>query len=561
MSVPIKEDAFDLDDFSDETFNKEQSINEAKAIMDNLILENRWIRGEFEDDYWEITELHFNENTKGYDFSKLNAALFNNNLPKEFKEMVKCWTISLIDKYKKAAVTYLILFTKSFEITKGFRQQEKNTLLNFIEHSNFSSKYKHDMITSIFNFFDYSDLEIAEDYVPSLIKLKNKIPEQYNIRQLPPSRFVLSFSYYLEKHFEKLINEPSKHLEIDKELLLIYPLFIWWKLTNIIPIRPSEFCLIERECIFIEKNKHYIRLPRNKQKNSKRIQVLDKLLIDNELYQLIERYKGLTDQYGKTDTLISMRSIIEGSLSTNRAAMTKNLNQFKPLNLDALIRYFYRTMETLYNCKISKEHNIKPGDTRHFAFISLMMQGYSPIEIARLGGHQTIRAQYHYSGHTEYWVDCEVFKLMKRIKNSKLVNEQTGTIPDEVKLKAYGIDDGLFKRKMKIGYCKDKEQRCETKQCYFCSHWGITPDEYIEKKEKIRSDIIAMKNNVNELTAVINNLNKQFLNDELARRSPELLTKIKTNANAVQSDIYKLALLSSKLGGGEILDGEKISWS
>ncbi|MGR5961425.1 hypothetical protein ACT7DN_01810 [Bacillus paranthracis] len=76
-----------------------------------------------------------------------------------------------------------------------------------------------------------------------------------------------------------------------------------------------------------------------------------------------------------------------------------------------------------------------------------------------------------------------------------------------------------------------------------------------KKKETIQAEILEMKNNVNELTESIQNLNKQFLQDELSRRNPELLTKVKTKANAIQSDIYKMALLSSKL---EEMDGGKM---
>jgi hypothetical protein len=217
-----------------------------------------------------------------------------------------------------------------------------------------------------------------------------------------------------------------------------------------------------------------------------------------------------------------------------------------------LIEYFYEKMKTEYKCVIAKEHQILTNDTRHLAFISLMMQGYSPIEIARLGGHQTIQAQYLYSGHKEYWVDCEVFKLMKKVKNSNIAASQTGIIPDEVKLKVFD-DSGNFKRKMKIGFCKDEEQRCESKYCYFCSHWGITPEEFIYKKEKIKSDITDIKNNILELTSVIQNLNKQLLKSELSRRNQEILINIKNKSNKVQSDLYKLALLSSKLGIGEVL--------
>ncbi|GAB6653064.1 hypothetical protein [Bacillus cereus] len=77
----------------------------------------------------------------------------------------------------------------------------------------------------------------------------------------------------------------------------------------------------------------------------------------------------------------------------------------------------------------------------------------------------------------------------------------------------------------------------------------------MEKKETIQKEILEMRNNVSEMTTALQNLNKQFLQDELSRRNPELLTKIKTKANAIQGDIYKMALLGSKL---EDMDGGRM---
>ncbi|MDA1570027.1 site-specific integrase, partial [Bacillus cereus] len=259
---------------------------------------------------------------------------------------------------------------------------------------------------------------------------------------------------------------------------MIYPLVIWWRLTTIIPMRASEFCLIERNCLVADEDKYYVKLPRIKQ-NANRVQVMDKVAIDEEMYQLINRYIELTNQFGKTDTLISYRSIMDVKNNTsNRGYFQKNVNQFNRKNLDGMIARFYRTIEQVYDFKVEPEHQLRPNDTRHLAFMSLMMQGYSPVEIARLGGHKTIQTQLHYSNHKEYWVDCEVFKLMKKVKNTSLSTESVGTIPDEVKLKAYG-DEGTYKQKMKIGFCKDEEQKCESKRCYFCSHWGIELKEYL----------------------------------------------------------------------------------
>ncbi len=139
----------------------------------------------------------------------------------------------------------------------------------------------------------------------------------------------------------------------NKELLLVYPLVIWWRLTTIIPMRSSEFSLIERNCLIVdeenEKEKYYIQLPRIKQ-NSKRVQIMDKVLIDEEMYQLISHYIDLTNQFGKTETLISYRSIMAAETS-NRGYFQKNISQFNRANLEKLIFRFYRTIERVYDFK------------------------------------------------------------------------------------------------------------------------------------------------------------------------------------------------------------------
>ncbi|MGR5961424.1 tyrosine-type recombinase/integrase [Bacillus paranthracis] len=444
--------------FSDEGFDIKQSIIEAKEIAQKLVEENRWIRGEFEEDYWEINRLMYTETYYGYDFSKFDSAQFNHKLPQDFKTIVKCWIINIVDKFKDtSSMHYLIHFTKGFEITKGFKVAEIKSLVDYIEYGELSHNYRLGLVSVLCNFFDYADLEIASDYLPVLIELRDKMPQQKsNVRELPPSQYVLTFSYYLEKRFETLMERFIDRETFDKELLMIYPLVIWWRLTTIIPLRSSEFCLIKRDCLIVDEGKCYIKLPRTKQ-NAKRVQIMDKVLVDNEIYQLINRYIDLTNQYGKTDTLISYRSIMSVG-NDNRGFVQKNLNQFSRRNLETLIPRFYKTMEEVYDSKIEQEYYLRPNDTRHIAFMSLMMQGYSPVEIARLGGHKTIESQLHYSNHKEYWVDCEVFKIMKKVKNTSLSNEQVGTIPDEVKLKVYG-NEGTYKQKMKIGFCKDEEKK------------------------------------------------------------------------------------------------------
>ncbi|WP_394548146.1 site-specific integrase [Priestia aryabhattai] len=551
MSTKPLEEKIDISSLSDEQFDLNISITKAKEIINEI--GDRWCGGSFDDDCWVISRLDYTSNTNSFDFNKFDSSSFSNTLPREFKNMVKCWIIELINKYKKVAVYYFIDLVKAFNISKGFRVEEKENLIKYIEQSELTLRSKRGIINALFNFFDYTDLKISEVYVPSLLNLYNKLPNQQNIRILPPTQDIMSFSYYLEKDFKDLLESPLQQKEYEKEILSIYPLVIWWRLTNLIPIRPTEFCLIKRDCIHTIGKKHYIKLPRRKL-NSKRIQILDKILVDEEMHELIEYYQKITEKFGETETLISYRSLVFASSPTSRGHTKKNLNQFSIQALDSLIRKFYKVMLLKYQCDIQKENYIKPNDTRHLAFVSLMMQGYSPVEIARLGGHQTISSQYHYSGHTEFWADYEVFKLMTKAKHSQIGTNNLATIPREVKLKAYD-DRTEFSKKLKIGYCKDKEQRCESRQCYFCSHWGISPKEIIKKEDKIRRQMLHKRNKINELTAVIKNLNKLVLKDDVSRKDKNLLTNLKTNANAVQYEIQGLAKFCLTLEEG-VLNNE-----
>src|SRR5699024_4062263 len=98
-----------------------------------------------------------------------------------------------------------------------------------------------------------------------------------------------------------------------------------------------------------------------------------------------------------------------------------------------------------------------------------MMQGISPIEIACIGGHSTIAAQYNYISHKEYCIDNEVFKLIKNYKNiSNFDNNNIRYIPENVKLKAFESPTSSFRGELEIGYCSDSLIRCEAKECMLC---------------------------------------------------------------------------------------------
>jgi hypothetical protein len=341
---------------------------------------------------------------------------------------------------------------------------------------------------------------------------------------------------------------------------------IWWMLTNIIPMRASEFCLIQRDCLVPKDGATYIRLPRTKK--SKGIQVYDKVKVTSKILEIITEYLSLSEQFGETKTLISYRAILGAQKSIDnywvfRELQKKNADFFTLNILKNLIPRFYTEILPLYEVYIERDKWVRPNDTRHIAFISLMMQGVSPIEIARLGGHSTVEAQYHYSNHVEYWIDSEVDKLMKKYAHFRSEDEHSDEafIPKEVTLRAFQPGTTNAELPLKLGHCSDHDQRCETDNmdisgCIFeCSHWRIHPVEFIEQKQSIKALASSRKNRIHELYAFMNSLHEKILKSELTRKNPISHTQLKTTSNQIHHEVASLARFGANpFDGGRLLE-------
>ena len=94
------------------------------------------------------------------------------------------------------------MFASFFQWIRSDERVSNNrnkNLVDFIEFGELSHNYRRDFVDVLCNFFDYADLEIGDDYIPQLVELKDKMPKlKSNIRKLPSSQYVLTFSYYLE---------------------------------------------------------------------------------------------------------------------------------------------------------------------------------------------------------------------------------------------------------------------------------------------------------------------------------------------------------------------------
>ncbi|MDQ0298695.1 hypothetical protein J2S78_001103 [Salibacterium salarium] len=502
----------------DNSYLSEYEVTYTTNLIFELKSKGVFLSKSLYDDIWIFSHEYSSGRTIKLDFGKID-----NHLSKDDLLLIKCWIGSLLEKYRPSTcIHYFHHFCIAVNITDFFSLDRVNHFVEWLHQDHITNNEKTYVLFTVFSFFDFSEINNSSKYLANLYDTRKKIKFDKNPIQLPSSKYILSFSYYLEKYFTDIQKDSMfDDEETLKKTILYYPILIWWNLTTIIPIRSTEFCLIKRDSLSKERNKYFVTITRIKKPLNDSVNYYNKIEINEVMYHLLNKYIDLTKEYGESETLISYRSLIYADNTGRRELQKRDLNSFNKNNLEKLLDRFYKeVINEYYQINVPFNQKLSPNDTRHIAFISLMMQGISPVEIARLGGHRTIAAQYHYSFHSEYWIDNEVFKLIKNYKNMSSFDKNIRYIPENVKLKAFESPTSSFRGKLEIGYCSDSLIRCEAKECMLCSHWRIDLDDL-----KVQHDQIIKKVNKNRdnLMELMNFIYKIHTNTAINIMTPEHL--------------------------------------
>ncbi|WP_394191432.1 site-specific integrase [Paenisporosarcina quisquiliarum] len=552
-----------LEIYVNEEFDLTRSIFESKEILTKYSNENHFNQCDFDEDLWTLHDE--SQKTNRYiNFDRLTNLNFKSE--HNFKTIIKCWASTLIDRGYVSGTTTLTVkkLLKTLTISNGFSQ-------NFIEETfefllNRSERSQLFLCNAILNFIDYYPLIDEEGiYTEKIWEIKSKIQISIGIREIPSSHDILKFSLVVEDYFKINLSD-----EYYRKYFCIY---LWWNLTTIIPLRISEFCDIDRNSLLEKKDGFFLKLPRKKQ-NSRRIQVIDTILIPKELGLAIKKYLDVTDKYGKSTTLLSYVSLPIEKFYIN---LKIDSNSFSTRTMSRILNDFYtEIVSKKYGFRIMDQENIKlietasslnkvinrkirPNDTRHLAFLNLMTQGYHPVEIARLGGHVSIYSQYHYHQHLEYWVDSEVMELMLKFNLNRNIGQLTKDIFDENKFKEKFIlrpnENKDVKIPLSIGYCTDPTQNCKVEEHVFCDAWRISFDEYKEKAEYIKRIINEKESNAKLLVHNLINLNqiaiKGFKSDLNSEDNVLFNRELQETSKQLKHSLYQLAMLKEKVTTNE----------
>jgi len=251
------------------------------------------------------------------------------------------------------------------------------------------------------------------DFVIS--ELEEKLERKKHAKHETNARQLADFISYLRFHevmdvFWRKANSMEK--------LFYFPLYFWWNLTAILPLRPMEFLLTPRECLRTQGGEHILKIRRTKLKGGHekigyriaKDYILKEYAINEHLAYELQKYLDATADMKLTelDTLFLQEP---HWAYIGRAPLASRYYTYSYLS--TCMRFFYKEVVDVGENEISR---IRLGDTRHLAMVNLIISGGSPVICRELAGHSDIEISSHYYSNISNLVECATREKLRRSK-------------------------------------------------------------------------------------------------------------------------------------------------
>ena len=269
-------------------------------------------------------------------------------------------------------------------------------------------------------FEDYKELGRAMDAYSA----NNFIDKERNQRALADFD-----TYFL---FDSILNDYWKAELPDSDRLFFYPIYLWWNVTAIIPQRPREFILTERNCISQNMDGSYsLRLRENRIKGSDRQvsyrieddYVTKTFRVPAKIGKEFERYIEMTEEFEPNE--LGTLFVTEPHYKKWGQKKHQDSRFFTYNNLRTVLRVFYKeVLQGIYGLTVYYRYEpkhlaqgdicyIQLGDTRHIAMINAMQQGGTPAVVMFLAGHDNENTSSHYYSNITALAQCKTYTRHK----------------------------------------------------------------------------------------------------------------------------------------------------
>ena len=362
-------------------------------------------------------------------------------------------------------------------------------------------------------------------YIPDWSQSRDRVIEAVEERSLTERwmkkvpRQLSDFRSYLL--FDKELGEFWSSAK-EEEKAVYFPVYLWWKLTAVLPLRPTEFLLTPADCVAHENGKDIltVRRSRMKKKGSRRV-----------TYTISEDYEE--SRYEIPAELAETIREYQSRFSLDETIKPPTLFPPGPYGLSGHMTYVQmnRLLKKFILKELHSDIEIHLGDTRHLAMINLMLSGGSPTICKALAGHEDINISANYYSNLSRIIESTVYEFYRGNEQGAALD---GTMFFPLRLPAHSIriQDGWCDypavRDGDISQCLQNYSSPGTMgDCVNCSH-------FFPNKKGLRLKIVEdRKRAVDESTAFLIQMVEQV------RKGREMQESIASAMARLQQDSLK----------------------
>lgn len=470
----------------------------------------------FDDNEWQTTDeysnvgFHFRFNKFTYNNYK---ALFNIELD-DFVLYLKAYLISLFGKNSLETIRNVLR-----DIIRILNVQPED-IYGVTEKINiYVPNLCSDFFASLPEASNISNIDELIDSIDSYSDVN-----LYNKNNNNAKRSLFDMDTYFK--FDEIIRGYWKSDISEEERLFYYPLYLWWIVTAVIPLRPREFLLTERSCLKKNsKGEYLLTLRRNRLKGGSNIHEYkivgdyssDTYKIPNYLGEEINNYIKLTEKY--EDTEINTLFIADTHYKKWGQKKHSDSRFLTYTNMNTILKYFYKEIiGEKYNYITVYENEatylpdnqigyIHLGDTRHIAMINLMQEGGTPMLAMFLAGHTNTEMASHYYTNVTRLIECKTYREYRRIAsdNTKYEISNYSSLPQIGSFKKLSDGGRCYSSKYnneEIDDClKSMGDNGEIGYCPNCHYYRNNTISFFSSddiyKKHIKDDCEALKEAIN----------------------------------------------------------------
>lgn len=493
------------------------TIRDAQKLFNAIKANGIIIGGYYDDNRWICSDervtctIDFNFNTNDYD----NHFSFLGISADEMVHHLKAYALSSIGK--------LIIHTIQSIIReiKYVLQGKTNNYIDIDGHGQFSFMNHICEFFSLLPYNDSIDIEKFNCFQEQL----NDAEESFELsNESGAQRKLASFDSYFK--FHEILDRFWKTASSEQKIFS-FPVYLWWKLSGVIPMRPMEFILTPRNCLNAINGETYIKIRHTRLKGpggnvSYKIDSDYEIVsysLSADLAETIRWYIEETNAYYAND--LNTLFCANTHYSQWGRCVPYCSRYFTYANMSTCLRYFYTQIiedeykyTVIYDRKSSylRENEINYlhlGDTRHLALINMIAQGATPVVTMMLAGHKDINITSHYYSNITQYIECKTYRQYKALQKGQekytlSVNKNLPPIKQFTLLDNHGR---CYSSKYANGNYEDCENvagpngelgYCESCDYYFSDDIGLH-DRRDRYQQKIQEECQLLSNIVNKV--------------------------------------------------------------